>query len=263
MALTIYLPDCQVNDANIETSNVDIEANNANMETSNDIEAQPSKCVFSLLLLIHKADVSYRSNESDYVAELPPDCPKWFSDSYVYLRAPSLPAQYASLLSTFVLLEQSSSFVSSRGPAHSLGKKHRPEAVGWWIARARSGMPPLPDLGKYSTDFWAWWIALQPTWRVITAPLDTPTPLPSQEIAGSWHELDKPGQNGFLSVIGALNWWGKACQDQCVDDVSWLAAVADVQWVMERLIETRTSSTLATQNLCVTLFSTKYLLMSS
>lgn len=59
MALMIYLPDCQVNDANIETSNIDIEANNANMETSNDIEAQPSKCVFSLLLLIHKADVSY------------------------------------------------------------------------------------------------------------------------------------------------------------------------------------------------------------
>ncbi|KAG2749166.1 hypothetical protein P692DRAFT_20818540 [Suillus brevipes Sb2] len=222
--------DCQVNNANIETSNVDIEADNANMETSNDIEAQPS------------------NNESDYVAGLPPDCPKWFLDSYVYLRAPSLPAQYASLLSVFVLLEQSSSFVSSKGPAHSLGKKHRPKAVGWWIARARSGIPPLPDLGKYSTDFWAWWIALQPTWRVITAPLDTPTPLPSREIAGSWHELDKPGQNGFLSVIGALNWWGKACQDQCVDDISWLAAVADVQWVMEQLIETHTSSTLATQN---------------
>jgi hypothetical protein len=77
------------------------------------------------------------------------------------------------------------------------------------------------------------WIALQPIWRVITTPLDSSTPLPSREIAGSWHELDKPGQNGFLSVIGALNWWGKACQDQCTNNVLWLTAVTDVQWVME------------------------------
>ncbi|KAG2064066.1 hypothetical protein BDR04DRAFT_1036252 [Suillus decipiens] len=149
------------------------------------------------------------------------------------LHAPSLLAQYTLLLSAFVHLEQSSSFMSSRGPVHSLGKKHQPEAVGWWIAHARSGIPPLPDLSKYSTNFWAWWITLQPTWKVITAPLDLPTLLPSQEIAGSWHKIDKPGQNSFLSMINALNWWGKACQDQCIDNVSWLAAIADVQWVME------------------------------
>ncbi|KAI6145953.1 hypothetical protein BKA82DRAFT_4016120 [Pisolithus tinctorius] len=56
-------------------------------------------------------------------------------------------------------------------------------------------------------------------------------------VAGGWTELNKPGLNGFLSVIDALHWWGSKIEARAAQYGLWNAAVADVCWVMEQLIE--------------------------
>ena len=51
--------------------------------------------------------------------------------------------------------------------------------------------------------------------------------------------MDKPGVNGFLSVLAALNWWGAQIKVDGAESYLWHAAVADVRWVIEQLIEAR------------------------
>lgn len=44
--------------------------------------------------------------------------------------------------------------------------------------------------------------------------------------------LDNTGPNGFLSVVAALGWWGSVRKDD-----SWVAAIADVRWVLNALVQ--------------------------
>ncbi|KIJ14163.1 hypothetical protein PAXINDRAFT_79801 [Paxillus involutus ATCC 200175] len=67
-------------------------------------------------------------------------------------------------------------------------------------------LPPIRDLNKFCAEFWAWWSTLQPKWRVL--PLQPGTLHTIHEVAGDWTTLDKPGLNGFLSILAALKWWG-------------------------------------------------------
>jgi hypothetical protein len=46
------------------------------------------------------------------------------------------------------------------------------------------------------------------------------------------------GNNGILQIMGSLVWWGKVAQTLGGEDMEeWLAAVRDVTWVLERLLE--------------------------
>lgn len=60
----------------------------------------------------------------------------------------------------------------------------------------------MPELmvGPFSTDWWAWWKAINPGWRLKDGAL-------LQEGAGSWDVLRNPGQNGLLNVVVCLKWW--------------------------------------------------------
>ena len=67
-------------------------------------------------------------------------------------------------------------------------------------------------------------------------------PVPAlRTVAGGWAELDKPGLNGFLSIVAALSWWGAQIEAAGAQINLWNAAVEDVAWVMEQLIETRSA----------------------
>lgn len=52
----------------------------------------------------------------------------------------------------------------------------------------------------------------------------------------SWTELMKGGQNGFLLVLLSLSWWLGATKLE-KDRKDCLAAVDDVNWVLQQLIE--------------------------
>jgi hypothetical protein len=50
--------------------------------------------------------------------------------------------------------------------------------------------------------------------------------------------LRAPSQNGVLSVVASLYWWGKKVQIAGEDDdcESWVEAVADVEWMLHGLL---------------------------
>lgn len=68
-------------------------------------------------------------------------------------------------------------------------------------------------------------------------------PIPAlQQIDDDWKELNKPGSKGFLSVIAMLNWWGAQIGLEEQQPDLWHAAVADISWVMEQIIESQSGN---------------------
>lgn len=166
-------------------------------------------------------------------------CPEWFRKGFLYLQSPDLGGDFRDLLKVYFRLEESSRFANGKGTSHALSSKHRPEAVHWWISRARTGRPPIRDVNHFANEFWTWWCRLQPAWRKLSIPVSTQPVSALRTVAGEWTELDKPGSNGFLSVIAALNWWGAQIEANEAQSSLWNAALADVSWVMGQLIEAR------------------------
>ncbi|KAG1794443.1 uncharacterized protein HD556DRAFT_1443005 [Suillus plorans] len=197
--------------------------------------SEPPMQVLELLLSprVDNAVCSLAQDSQNDDIVLPTNSPAWIREAIEYLTAPQLPSRYNALLTTFLELEKSSGFSSEKGTA-SLSSKDRPLAIHWWISRARTGQPPIPE--NFGTAFWSWWCGIQPAWRNIS---------PSDEVprhnGNDWSLLDKPGKNGFWSVLAALKWWGCANSTGC-DDPLWHTAVDDVKWVMERITEFRCST---------------------
>lgn len=51
----------------------------------------------------------------------------------------------------------------------------------------------------------------------------------------AWDVLRRVGTTGFIIVMMTLSWWGKAAMG--VDDTSFQVAVAEVNWVLEKMIQ--------------------------
>jgi hypothetical protein len=86
------------------------------------------------------------------------------------------------------------------------------------------------DAEKYGSSFMAWWIALQPEWRIADdgsfnyeAPKDE-----------EWSVLHKGGKAGLYTVVVALSWWVRALTPEIMSFRAW-GAVRDVQWVIEQI----------------------------
>ena len=108
----------------------------------------------------------------------------------------------------------------------------RPDEVEWWISRGRKHTPCVKSSALLSEKFWAWWKGLQPKWRK-TGEVSGVLTAAHQEVLGDWTMLEKLGQNGFLSVLAVLSWWGEAIQLEdeysVLTDENWSAACEDVQ----------------------------------
>ncbi|KAF9004095.1 hypothetical protein BDZ89DRAFT_1239018 [Hymenopellis radicata] len=109
------------------------------------------------------------------------------------------------------------------------------------LARFRLGKRRPWDLKKFATDFWRWWVHVQPAWRDV-AGLDGPlTEEHRPDPAGrDWGELRQAkGRNGLASVIACLHWWGRHHTLTKGPDAlgrQWREAVADVTYVLEGLL---------------------------
>ncbi|EIW81650.1 hypothetical protein CONPUDRAFT_152573 [Coniophora puteana RWD-64-598 SS2] len=146
----------------------------------------------------------------------------------------TLPILYSQLLDEYLLLEHSSNFSSLQGPAGRLDSKERPKEVHWWIARKQliTVRPSIPEVERFASQWWKWWVSLQPDWRGVAAPSgSSPPPLPRHGRDGDWSTLDKPGVNGFTSLVVCLKWWGAETALASKDPL-WIAAVEDTKWVM-------------------------------
>ncbi|KAK0493684.1 hypothetical protein EDD18DRAFT_1053314, partial [Armillaria luteobubalina] len=79
----------------------------------------------------------------------------------------------------------------------------RPSSLTTWLQNRRYNVyPQLP--ASFSAEFLAWWNALQPDWRRSET-----NALPVANYSRSLRKaLWKGGQNGLLTVLIGLMWWG-------------------------------------------------------
>ncbi|KAJ7896765.1 hypothetical protein B0H14DRAFT_2333146 [Mycena olivaceomarginata] len=91
-------------------------------------------------------------------------------------------------------LEEAWNFASS---TKSLPTTQCPKAVGVWVKNTRKGVPNIGSSGEMEVQWWAWWMGINPSWRVRDGEL-------SQAGDGSWDVLKCPGQNGLLNMVITL-----------------------------------------------------------
>ncbi|KAJ7026241.1 hypothetical protein C8F04DRAFT_1190785 [Mycena alexandri] len=138
--------------------------------------------------------------------------------------------EWTGLLDTWWALEESMGFTTSRKTHPATG---RPTAVKNWVKEARKGTPNIGGAEAMAAQWWGWWRAINPSWRLREGEL-------VQEGEGSWDVLRCPGQNGFLNVIVCLKWWRCEMENrsESMEKTSelWQRAVADVRWVLTQMV---------------------------
>lgn len=76
----------------------------------------------------------------------------------------------------------------------------------------------------------AWWIAIQPDWRLS----DDATFIYDVPNDKDWRLLCKGGLAGLYTVVVALSWWVGALPAEPLSLCTWLA-VCNVQWVINHV----------------------------
>jgi hypothetical protein len=152
--------------------------------------------------------------------------------------------QWAMCVEKFFNFEAAWGFV--KGSWH-MSRKDRPQQVTGWLARGRRWtMPPTLGglLGRRAAKgqaemlwvglWWAWWRSLQPKERAVLENGEL-----SRPENADWSTMAKMyGDNGLLQVMAGLVWWGEVVQKRDEDEKDeWRAAVSDVTWVLERVLE--------------------------
>lgn len=172
--------------------------------------------------------------------ELGPD--HWFIKAFNSIAAVDLGPEYNEILRLFIALESAYGF--RKGSRTDVVSPHgRPALLDKWIGngRWRVKTPVVDKVERYAPSWLSWWNSLQPEWRET----DGDGNKTGKGTYGTdWGTLRAPGQNGMLSVIASLYWWGCAVQDASEDRrVRWRGAVFDVIWVLQGLISSAISRT--------------------
>ncbi|KIJ96212.1 hypothetical protein K443DRAFT_124517 [Laccaria amethystina LaAM-08-1] len=108
----------------------------------------------------------------------------------------------------------------------------RLEEVKAWMRNKKKDLPPAVDVDAYGPSFMAWWIVIQPTWRLANNSsfiYETPG-------MEDWRSLQKGGASGLYTIIIALSWWIKALSPADSSICAW-TAIHDVNWVIDQIYE--------------------------
>ncbi|KAJ7666861.1 hypothetical protein DFH06DRAFT_984501, partial [Mycena polygramma] len=166
--------------------------------------------------------------------KLPEDAPDWLQKALPYLAARDLGCHYTSLLKTLVRLEESQGFEKEH-PGLPKSKK-RPKEVGVWIRGARGikmkSLPTVDNVVAYGDQWYSWWDELQPAWRQRG---EDGRLITGGKYGTEWGHLDCAGQNGNISIVAALYFWGAAAMHTEETRAVWNDAVEDVCWMLEGL----------------------------
>ncbi|KAJ7646084.1 hypothetical protein DFH06DRAFT_997880 [Mycena polygramma] len=167
-------------------------------------------------------------------AVCPPKSAPWFEHGFTEVSREDLGARYEELLKAYIDLE--------RGYGFALGTKalkgpDRPSQVQKWIRDGRGrtqAVREIANVDAFEKQWWSWWSGLQPAWRGAWR---GQTALPPPPENADWEGLAVPGQNGLLSVVATIYWWGCAEKEKGMSSRSagWEEAVTDVIWVFRGL----------------------------
>ena len=117
-----------------------------------------------------------------------------------------------------------------------LSLKSRPQEVVDW-GHQRNSFPAISDIERFHKEWIVWWTSCQPKWR------STETWPYSHDDAGDkdWARLNVTGPHGLFAIVISASWWaGSMSSDPLCAAFS--AAIEDLHWVMERLINVNSES---------------------
>ncbi|KAF7791378.1 hypothetical protein EIP86_002392 [Pleurotus ostreatoroseus] len=164
----------------------------------------------------------------DYAASMG-SAPEWFASQYRALAKEMMPSEHRELwlaaLKTWFDLEQVCKFAETR---IGFATAFRPSEIALWIQNARRHTIVPKNRDAYKAQWWKWWANLNPKWR------SSADGRPVIGGVGDWSTLFKSGRNGFLMIFASLVGLRHA-----TDEEDWLTALADVQWVLQQVLEAK------------------------
>ncbi|KAK0421916.1 hypothetical protein EV421DRAFT_1723608, partial [Armillaria borealis] len=110
-----------------------------------------------------------------------------------------------------------------------LAPKKQPSVLTTWLDGPHSfdNAFNISDIDHFGNAMVEWWNALQPSWRQSNEGLPIP------QYTGTFTSLCKGGQNGIITVLFGLFWWGR----NLVGNTSqWHKMVADVSDMLDALL---------------------------
>lgn len=132
--------------------------------------------------------------------------------------------QWLGCVREFVEFQRRANFPDT-GPSFSPAVGVRPPEIASWMKNRRPWKDiEIEDAEVFGHQWWNWWFLLQPGTRTC----DENGKQLSPAINMDWSDIEKPGKNGFLLVMMALVWWGRASNA----GGGWLEAVKDVSKVL-------------------------------
>ncbi|KAJ7925377.1 hypothetical protein B0H13DRAFT_1600506, partial [Mycena leptocephala] len=165
----------------------------------------------------------------------PEDAPIWVKHAFGEISREPIGAHFEEVIRAWLELEKAYGFKLG---SKALTTTNRPIEVKDWVrdGRGRSmAVRPIPDLPKFQAGWWKWWTALQLSWCGSWCGRRG-EPLPPPE-GGGWEKLVVPGQNGLLSVVATLYWWGYEEKKRGIlsRSAGWEEAATDVVCVLQGL----------------------------
>ncbi|EDR08980.1 uncharacterized protein LACBIDRAFT_326631 [Laccaria bicolor S238N-H82] len=152
--------------------------------------------------------------------------PTWMCDVNMskYLCDVSKEGAWQKLIDTLFL------FKAINTATGKLPTTSRPDEVASWIKSKKKDTPREVNPDSYGSSFMAWWIAIQPDWR-LNDDTSFNYVVPATE---DWRQLHKGGSAGLYTIVVALSWWIKALSAETNSSRAW-SAVRDVQWVVDQI----------------------------
>ncbi|PPR04544.1 hypothetical protein CVT26_002511 [Gymnopilus dilepis] len=150
--------------------------------------------------------------------------PDWFTKAWTGFASEDLGAKWTSFLELWRDFEGREGFRDGA----KLGSRNRPAIIEEWIAHRHRSTTwrPTIDIKDFECGFKAWWISLQPDWRVSRGAIK------KSQLDGDWGALKRSGKNGLLSIVAALFFWGVNAKDNAKSRKPWLTALDDCSSVL-------------------------------
>ncbi|KAJ6475026.1 hypothetical protein C8R47DRAFT_938350, partial [Mycena vitilis] len=165
----------------------------------------------------------------------PANAPEWLTKSVNWLMKEELGVHYRALVAALIALETKYGFDPQNNG--QLPSTSRPPQVYSWIRGGRGTKlkfpPSINNVGEYADLWQEWWNSLQPAWREQ----DDDGEWKQDEVAKGddvWDPLEAPGQNGCLSVVASLYFWGLCKKRADGLEERWERAVLDATWMLEQ-----------------------------
>ncbi|KAJ7797200.1 hypothetical protein B0H14DRAFT_2197185, partial [Mycena olivaceomarginata] len=142
----------------------------------------------------------------------PGDAPTWFQKGFEEVSRRALGPRYNEILREFIAMEQSVVFASDGKAKGFKGTAAWPSQVADWIRDGRGrtqAVRTIADIDAFEKTWWEWWNSMQPEWRASWTKEGATAVLEGAD----WGPLTAAaaaGQNGMLSVVATLYWWGCA-----------------------------------------------------